>query len=530
MPQQDDFWVWLFRDIIKDGTSDPSYYSEGRAQPGEWANAILTAFNVTAPGSPERIALIDRLADDGVIDAPDRNYWYGGTRETIGRDYQNLGNAAEEFFIQTVPAEPTPDAPEPSDVSIIPGEPPPQRIPETRGGRPIPAGMRLVRITNPAGSDAGELFLLIGDVYGVNLAYEIGDRAAVEAQFGGIENFGAFESMTQAQFDALQILTVGTADELGPESLQARFDRDMRAPGFDSPPAWMSADQTAMATVVAAVSEGWSPERSWEPLSEVERWTVRSRGLDVVRSQMGTTSFVDSIAEFVRREGLLRESILSSRGPQADVSQQYVTSLIASGWQPEEIDELLQLEKRVRNNPAVMDNINEIFAFQGIAPLDPDDFVAFLQDQDALSLDPSFTPSDIFESVNDALRLQALITEGIDVDIGFAVGLGTGVSETIGAMEQFSRQAQLTAGFIAANQAELNFAKLGLSREDIIAAVFGEVAGPDGDKDRKPVSEVNRILEQFARERTRKAQGFAGGQSFIDAGGRLRVQGFAAFT
>jgi len=403
--------------------------------------------------------------------------------------------------------------------------PPPQRTPDTIGGRQIPAGMRLIRITDPSGTDAGELFLLVGDVFGVNLAYEIGDRAALDEQFGGITNFESFETFTQAQFDESDTLLVGTTDELGPESLQAQFERDIRSLGLESPPAWLIADREAMTVFVTAVNEGWSTERTNNALSGTQAFKDRFIGLDVVMNQLGTSSITEGIAEFTRREDQIRQSLLASRGPSTDVSQETVTSLIASGWQPAEIEELLGLEKRVRDNPAAMDNINQILVFQGFDPLDPDDFVQFLQDQDALSLDPSFTPSDIFESINDALRFQALLTEGIEVDLGFATELGTGVSEGIASIDQFSRQAQLAAGFIAANQAELNFEKLGLSREDIIAAQFGEV--PEGGR---PVSEVNQILEQFARERSKAAQGFSGGQSFIDASGRLRTQGFADFA
>ena len=298
----------------------------------------------------------------------------------------------------------------------------------------------------------------------------------------------------------------------------------MRSLGLESPPTWLVSDQIALIKFITGVNEGWSAERINVVLSGTDAFKARFIGIDVVMDQLGTTSLVTGIAEFTSREAQIRAAVLASRGPGADVSQQYITSLIASGWQPAEIEELLNLEKRVRNNPEAMDNINEILTFQGFDLLNPDDFVQFLQDQDALSLDPSFTPSDIFESINDALRFQALITEGIEIDLGFATALGTGVSEGIASPDQFSRQAQLAAGFIAANQAELNFEKLGLTREDIIAASFGEA--PEGGR---PVSEVNQILEQFARERSRAARGFSGGQSFIDASGRLRTQGFADF-
>jgi hypothetical protein len=171
-----------------------------------------------------------------------------------------------------------------------------------------------------------------------------------------------------------------------------------------------------------------------------------------------------------------------------------------------------------------MDNINEILAFQGLPELSPDDFISFLQDQDALTLDPGFTPGELFEGVNDALRFQALLTEGLDIGLDFATDLGTGTSEGIGSEEQFSKMAQLAASFIASNARELSFDKMGLERDDIIAAMFGEVR--EGGR---PVSEVNAILEQFAKERSKAAQGFTRVQSFIDRLGRPVTQGFSDF-
>jgi hypothetical protein len=259
-------------------------------------------------------------------------------------------------------------------------------------------------------------------------------------------------------------------------------------------------------------------------LSSTGAFQTRFDGLDVVMSQLGTTSLVAGIQAFTGREAEIRSSILSARGPNADTSQAYVTGLIASGWQAAEVGELLALEKRVKANPGAMDNINEILAFQGLPELSPDDFISFLQDQDALTLDPGFTPGDLFEGVNDALRFQALLTEGLDIGADFATDLGAGVSDTIGSEEQFSRQAQLAASFVASNARELSFEKMGLERDDIIAAMFGEVR--EGGR---PVSEVNAILEQFARERTKASQGFSRVQGFIDSQGRPITQGFSDF-
>ena len=481
------FWTFILRETIGDQTSSIEFYTGGEAAqtPGAFSNAIQVAFNATEPETPERDLLIDRLFAEGVIEGnPD--LWKQGTEESIGPvDFQNLGDSAE-----TVLSGATPDTTDtaPGDTvggAPIPGIPIPQRVgTETVGDAVIPTGMRLVRITDPSGTDAGELFVLVGDVFGVNLAFEIGDRAAVDEHFGGISRFSSLETFTQAQFDASDTLTVGTIDEIlgTAESLQAQFERDMRSAGFESLPTWLAADQKALTTYITGVNEGWSAERINVALSGTDAFKVRFLGIDVVMNQLGTTSLTEGIAAFTGREDQIRQSILASRGPRADVSQPTVTSLIASGWQPAEIEELLGLEKRVKDNLNAMDNINQILVFQGQNPLSPD-------------------------------------------NLGFATELGTGVSEGIASPEQFTRQAQLAAGFIASNQAELNFEKLGLTREDIIAASFGEV--PENGR---PVSEVNQILEQFARERSRAASGFSGGQSFIDASGRLRTQGFADLT
>ncbi len=397
----------------------------------------------------------------------------------------------------------------------------------TVGDAVIPAGMRLIRITGPSGSDAGTIFVLVGDVYGVETGYEIGDIERLEDLFGGVASFGSVETMTQQQYDASDILDVGSVDEIlgSTESRQAQAERDMRAAGLEAPPPWMLNDRQAMLTFITGVNEGWSTDRTWKSLSTLSSFTQRFPGLDTVMTQVGTVSLTAGIGEFLARENQIRTALTASRGPATDISQQYVTSLIASGWQAAEIEELLQVESRVRGNPGAIDNINEILEFQKLPPITADDFVEFLRGQDALTLDPSHTPSAVFEGINDALRFQALLTEGIEITPELATELGTGVSTEIEKVEAFSGQAQLAAGYIARNAKELNFEKLGLTRADIVSASFGE-----SPEDGKTVAEVNSILEKFARERSKAAEGFSGSQSFTDQSGRLRIQGFADLT
>ena len=388
----------------------------------------------------------------------------------------------------------------------------------------IPTGMRLVKISDPSGTDAATMYFLVGDVYGVNLAYQIGDDTDLTAMFGGVAAFDDVTTTTQREFDGSDTLTVGSVDEIAGAtgSLQAQFDRDMRAAGLENPPAWITADKDAMVRYVNAVNEGWSPERMWGSLSGTQAFKTRFDGLDVVMGQLGTTSLVSGVAEYTNRETQMRSALLSSRGPSADTSPEYVSSLIAAGWKPAEVGELLGLEKRVKDNPEALDNINSILAFQGLDTLDADDFVSFLQDQDAQTIDPSFAPGQVFEAVNDALRFQALIDEGINISAEFATDLGEGTSEAIGSVEQYSAQAQMAAQELARNSDELALKKYGLDRNDVIAVNFSEES-PSG----KSVSDINEILERVGKERAKAATGFASASSYTDALGRLRVQGLS---
>ena len=277
-----------------------------------------------------------------------------------------------------------------------------------------------------------------------------------------------------------------------------------------------------MLMYVTAVNEGWSGERMWTTLSTTDAFKNRFVGIDTVMDQLGTTSWVQGIAEYTQRETQFRSVLIANRGVGADTSQGYIGSLIAGGWQAAEVTELLGLEKRIKDNPDALDNINQILAFQGQPTLNPDDFISFLQDQDRLTLDPSFVPSDLYEGINDALRFQALMDQGLDISMQFASDLGEGYSTQIGSVAQYSEAARIAAIEVARNADDLELGRYGLERDDVIAAMFNEES-PSG----KASSEVTGLLEKLGRERAKRATGFATAAGYTDALGRLRVQGFA---
>lgn len=385
------------------------------------------------------------------------------------------------------------------------------------GDAVIPTGMRLVKVTNPAGSDASAVYYAVGDVFGVEVAYEIGTQDDLDAEFGGVGAFGSFSTQTQAQFDNSDVLTVGPIDEIlgSTESLQAVYERDMRAAGLESPPQWMLNDPAAMATFVTGTNEGWSSERTWLALSKLDSFQERFGGLTTIQNQLGTASIGDSVNEYLNRESQIRSSLLRYRGPNTNVDPEYVSSLIGAGWQTDEVSDLLELERETKGNQAALDNINEILTYQGLDPLTPDDFVDYLRDE-ARTSDPDFTPGAVFEAVNDALRVTALEQAGLSgITPEVATSLGTGISYSIDSPDMFDDEAQYVAGVVAANAHALDLETYGLDQDKVLQHFLGQSDDPD----------VGRKLEKLGRERNIAAQGYASTSAYIDAEGRLRAQG-----
>ena len=514
-----DFWKGLVDQGFIQG--DPTYYSEGRAQPGEYAHALRVAWGAMA-GADQSVKdkfWVD-LVDQGFIEGDPTFY---SDPDTIAQpaEFENAFVVADQAAIGAG------GTPSPSAPGLPPGPRPPTPPGTEERGTPtassvIPEDARLVRITNPAGSDLDEIFVLIGSAFGVDLAFEIGSRDRLNELFGGPDAFDDVQTLTQANFDASGAITVGDVDEVlgATGSIQAQMERDLRSAGLENPPQWLAQDHEAMTRWVVGVNEGFSAERLWVEVSDTNAFKERFSGLDTIFDQEGTNQFTTAIAEFTRREGLIRQSINTRRGPGADTSIDYVSGLIGGGWQPAEIDELLILERQLRDSPEALDNMNQILAFQELPELTPDDFISFLQDGQRLAVDPAFIPGDLFEGINDALRFQALIEEGLQIDLEFATELGEGVSDTIASPTQFSERARLAAIEIARNTTELDRQTLGISRDDIIAAAFGEES-PSG----KSVSEISELLERLGRDRAKRATGLPGAASFVDALGRLRVQG-----
>ncbi len=380
----------------------------------------------------------------------------------------------------------------------------------------IPAGATLVRIRNPQGSDADALYYLRYTLFGIEIAFEVGSFDDAAALFGNSfhSQFDAFETYTQRQFDQSDVITTGNVDEIlgATESIGSQFEREMRALGLEGVPDWIAGSNEAMALMVVAGQEGWSTTRLGNELSGTEAFKVRFPGFQGLSDALGVTDVNAVIDQYVSIENQLSQVLRRYRGPETDVSTEYLGSLIGSGWHPDEVESLVIAERSLKENPDALDNINQQLTFAGMNRIGPDEFLDVMQGN---------APPDVYEVLNDAFRRQALADAGIDINRQFAEELG-GADNTLSTVDSFSQQAIYAAQLLARTRAAIEGERFGLSREALIATVFND---PDALPEGFTVPQVNELLARIERDRLQAGQGIGAGPAFINQRSRLIIQG-----
>ena len=379
------------------------------------------------------------------------------------------------------------------------------------GGTVVPVGAQLIRLRSPAGSEDPTIFFLEYKAFGVTVRYEIGNRDAAIAAFGGdfLDQFDGVTTLSQQQFDE-EGTTLGLLDEIAgsTESIQSRFERGIRELGLGDLPQWMREDTEIMTILMLGTEEELDAGTIANQLSQTGGFAAEYPGWEALQGFMGGATILDTIDEYSRRRTELTSLIRRYRGPDTDVSNQYLGTLIGTGWEAREAAQILEGERQLSSGEALA-NLNDILTFNQMETVDEGGFLELMRGNAA---------PEVFEAINDALRRKALSEEGIDVDVDFAVSLGAGSSTAVADLASFGGSARQAALDILNNGRELEAGKFGITREEIVAASFGEPLS----------SETDAKLAQFGRERRAAAGGFAFGGGFIDAEGRLRMQGTAA--
>ena len=128
-------------------TSDPAFYEPGgAATKADFQNLVNVVFERTEPGSPERQAAITGLSEVGFFAPTDNlDFWINATDEVVTAEAAGLATAVDRLVPEDQGGTQLP-IPEPAP----PGT---ERIGPPGASSVIPQDSRLVRITDPAGTD-----------------------------------------------------------------------------------------------------------------------------------------------------------------------------------------------------------------------------------------------------------------------------------------------------------------------------------------------------------------------------------------
>jgi len=385
---------------------------------------------------------------------------------------------------------------------------------QTIGPSTIPEGATLLNV----GFGTGRRYFLSYKVYGVTILYEVGDRARLTELFGAdaAGQFPTSTSMTEKQFNQLGGIEMGWADEVvgADESIQAQINRGIRQAGFEDIPQWMRRDPQIMTLLVQGTAEEWSSGRIMNQMAQTAGFQERFPAFSAIRQRLGggAATVSDTVRLYLQEEASLRFSLRHYRGRGTDTSPEYLGRIIGSGWSAAEADEVLRAESLLMRNPDALDNLNAILRASGMKRLRGEDMIDLMRGK---------APTQVYEALNDALRLQAMQKAGLQVDAALAASFGEGVAEQVASAaqrQQFSVMARNAANELISSWQEVEVGKYGITRDEVIRAAFGEAFDP----------QIEAKLLKVARERQAAAEGTGAYSAYQDNEGRLVLAGLSA--
>lgn len=381
------------------------------------------------------------------------------------------------------------------------------------GGTTISQGGRLVRVRNPLGSDAPELFYLIQSWRGVDFAFEIGDLARLNELFGSISVFDDVTTTSQAGFDSGGYVSAGLVDsELGvTESFGSRTEREVAALGMEDLPSWLAGAPDALALIGTATAEEWSSGRLWEELSKTQAFNSRF-GTAFDRYRQENVTIADAVSQLVADENTMRAAIRPWLAGQADETT-YIQGLLVQGWTPQAASQVLEAAEDLQRRPEQLNQANFILAQSGLASLDEVGFINAMK---------GHGPQETVEALNTAAAARALTEAGIELDDSdlLEVLRLVDTSDRLLTADNWRELSQQLAFNEIRFGNEIERGKLGIEEDDLIASAFGRES-----KSGKSSGQVMGLLARFERDRRAASEGYEGSTGYLDDQGRLRIQG-----
>ena len=378
----------------------------------------------------------------------------------------------------------------------------------TAGSSVIPPNGQLIHV------DGTKRWYIMYQAGAVEVVYEIGDQARARELFGADwqQNLGGFVTISNQQFNESGWLEVGLIDEQigNTQSISNQIQQAVREARFEDIPGWIRQDAEAMRLVTIGALEGWSTGRILRELQDTDTFKERFPAYQAVKSGWQTKTVEETLGVYLQQEGQIIQSLKHWRGyAGTDLSTGYAGQIMQSGWSAGEVDEVLRAENLLTADPQILDNLNAVLRANGLDPLAGPDMVDVIRGN---------APTQVYEAINDTMRLQAMRQAGLEVSPEFAATFGQGIAEQVASAEQrgqYSTAARQAALDLIQNWREVDLGKLGVNQEQVVQAAFGEGFAADTEA---------RLLK-FQRERQTAGQGWGGYSAYQSGRGELVLSG-----
>lgn len=485
-----DFWT-QFLTVLEGGQlkSSVQFYlpnegSGSTAQPGEWANVIEQTFARTAPGSEDRITLVNLLADAGFWAPTDElQFWID---QTLGsQDVENLKNAAEERFPQMFGADGTPTG-----------------IGQDGGGVGAPKGIlgggQLVKVER---SDGTSYFAMKYDMAGIEHLYSFGSEEIARQAVGNLD--GAI-AMQDSDVNDGDTWLLGDANGLvgldGDYSVyfdgimgEAALEAGIRNPGMLGK---YAADKDIMRIMAEAEAGGWGDARIQAEVRRTDFYlNVLYPGIDKILEQ-GIGDPETAWKNYNRAV----ESTLNALGYARDEDGSYrsrIGEMLTKGITDEEFVESAGLFIRAEQSPEFR-NILDQWVLDATGKN-----ISFDQWFDVLAGTTDAELGDIVERATIQFQAQ-----------GANIALTTDQIKRIAELTQFSEQ-QVGASFSSVEQTLLALGDTGLARYSLSVQKLVDATLDIGEDAARTRNLANKAITELGLQDDPKAQFFTG---FTQAG------------
>lgn len=383
---------------------------------------------------------------------------------------------------------------------------------ETIGNATIPNDGRLIKVRNPQGSDASNLYYVVYEWRGVEFAFEVGDGKRLEELFGGEANFDEKQTVNQNQFDGQGFVLSGSIDQhLGAdESFTSLMERETRAAGLEDMPRWVADSPQALSIMAQGSAQGWSAGRIWQELSATDSFQERFGSTIDLYTQGGGT-IQDAVQQIIADENAIAAVVRRFQAPGTEINEDYLQNVLSNGWTAQQAAQVLEGANTLVRNPMSLVETNAILAASGLEAVDEVGFINIMMGNAA---------DDVTEAINTAFAGEALRQAGIeDVDVDLLLEI-IDTTDRVLSVDTFRETAQQLAFNFARFATEIDRKAFGLDEDEITAALFGRES-PKG----RSTGDVLNTLARFERDRRAQSQGFGGVTAFNDEQGNLIFQG-----